>query len=206
MRPQVRRTPWRVMAPGCIPAVALIVALVVIAFVPPPAHEVHSAGATPLKASLVASDLSGYSEIQPTQSISGLRCSVWAKRHGGTTCPDDIAQTYFPSVTQAPNTLYLIWTGCVSWHGAGAILNWQGYNVEYLPSNRQLVIHCYLAEGWLAPHQMLYGVAALPRADLLVISTGSISRGDVKIFEDDRLEHLIGDGSTEFELASATIS
>ena len=195
------------MAPGCIAAVALIVALLVVAFVPPPAHEVHSSGATPLKASLVASDLFGYSEIEPTQSISGLRCSVWAKRHGGISCPDDIAQTYFPSVTQAPNTLYLIWTGCLSWRGGGPILKWQGYNVEYFPSSRRLLIHCYLAEGWLTPHQTPFpGVAAQPPANLLVISTGSIGRGDVQIFEDDRLEHLVGDGSTEFKLADAAIS
>jgi hypothetical protein len=194
------------MAPGCVPLAALIVALVLVAFVPPPAHEVHSFGATPLKASLVASDLFGYLEIQPTQSISDLRCSVWAYKHAGTACSADTGQTYFPSVTQAPNTLYLIWTGCISWSGHGAILNWQGYNVEYFPSNRRLVIHCYLAEGWLAPHQMLWGSAGEPPDNLLVISTGSIGRGDVQIFEDDRLEHLVGDGSTEFKLADAAIS
>ena len=94
----------------------------------------------------------------------------------------------------------------MSWHGAGAILNWQGYNVEYFPSDRRLVIHCYLAEGWLAPHRSMYGVAGQPPANLLVISTGSIGRGDVQIFEDDRLEHLVGDGSTEFKLADAAIS
>lgn len=202
----MKLTPGRIVALGAIPPVVFIVAVATVAFVAPPAHDVHSAGATQLKTSMVESDLRGVWEVEPSQSISDLRCKVWARVNGGTPCPDDIAQKYFPAVTQAPNTLYMIWTGCLSWRGGGAILHWQGYNVEYFSSSRKFVIHCYLAEGWVAPHDSLFGVAAQPPANLLVIPTGSISPGDVQIWEDDRLEHLVRDASNEFKLANATIS
>jgi hypothetical protein len=120
-------------------------------------------------------------------------------------CPDDIARTYFASVNQTPNTLYLLWTGCVTWHGSGAITEWQGYNLEYFPSGRRLVIHCYAAERWLTHHQTLFGMAAIPRASLLVIPTSPLGVGTVQIVEDDRLEHLVGDWTTEYPLATATI-
>jgi hypothetical protein len=102
--------------------------------------------------------------------------------------------------------LYVPWTGCISWSGSGAITNWQGFNLEYLRSGRELVIHCYVAEPWITHHETLRGVAAIPSLSLLIVPTGSMGSGTIQIIEDDRLEHLVGDQSTEFPLASATIS
>jgi hypothetical protein len=156
--------------------------------------------------SVVESDIRAYPLVQASQAISDVRCRLWAKNRTAISCPDDIAPIYFPSVTQAPNTLYIVWTGCISWHGAGAIINWQGYNLEYFSTNRTLVIHCYVAEPWITRHETMWGVAAAPSAHLLVVPTGSISPGMVQIVEDDRLEHLLGEHSTVFPLTTATIS
>jgi hypothetical protein len=196
-------TSKRTVVPGATIAVVIILA---VAFVAPPEHEVHTAGATQLKVSVVESDIRAYPLVQASQAISDVRCRLWAKNRTAISCPDDIARTYWPTVTQAPNTMYIVWTGCISWRGAGAIINWQGYNLEYFSSNRTLVIHCYVAEPWITRHETMWGVAATPGARLLIVPTGSISPGIVQIVEDDRLEHLLGDQSTEFQLASATVS
>jgi hypothetical protein len=45
-----------------------------------------------------------------------------------------------------------------------------------------------------------------PPFSLVVVSTDSISAGTINIVEDDRIERLIRDQSTEFLLATATIS
>jgi hypothetical protein len=184
-----------------------VVFLLADAFVATPAHDVHTPGATQLAATLINSDIRGsFAAVQPSESISDLRCHVWHAHHSAMQCPDDIAGTIFPSVTQTPNTLYLIWMGCISWHGYGEIISWQGYNLEYLPPSRRLLIHCYVSEPWITHHQTLFGVAAVPSASLLVVPTGPMGPGRVQVVEDDRLEHLVGDQSTEFQLATATIS
>jgi hypothetical protein len=175
-------------------------------FVAAPAHEVHSPGATPLAARLVKSESPILQTFQPTESISDIRCRLWQSVHGALPCPDDVALTYFSSVIQTPRTLYLLWTGCISWSGSGAITNWQGFNLEYVPSGRRLVIHCYVSEPWFTHHETLYGVAALPRASLLVVPTVAMGPGAIQIIEDDHVEHLVGDQSTEFQVATATIS
>jgi hypothetical protein len=185
---------------------SLVVFLLVVGFVAMPAHDVHTPGATPLAAPLVRGDSPIYRAINPSESISDIRCQVWQGVHGATPCPTDIARTYFPSITQTPNTLYLPWRGCISWSGSGAIINWQGFNLEFVSSGRRLLIHCYVAEPWIAHHETLMGVAAVPSVSLLVVPTGSMGPGAIQIIEDDRLEHLVGDQSTEFPLAAATIS
>jgi hypothetical protein len=48
-------------------------------------------------------------------------------------------------------------------------------------------------------------IAEQPAA-ILVIPTESFLIGTVNIVEDDRIEHLVGDWSTEHPLATATIS
>jgi hypothetical protein len=183
----------------------VMVSLLADGFVPGPAHDVHTPGATPIAATLVSSEIRNVQTIQPSQSIADIRCQLWHALRT-TPCTDDIASAYFASVAQTHNTLYLIWTGCVRWHGAGAIINWQGYNLEYLPPDRKLVIHCYVAAPWMDRYGTLSGVVAIPSASLLVVPTGPMSPGLLQIIEDDRLEHLVGDQSTEFQLAIATIS
>lgn len=50
------------------------------------------------------------------------------------------------------------------------------------------------------------GVEAAPPAALLVVPTSGIPAGNLNVIEDDRVEHLLGDDSTESELGTATIS
>jgi len=184
---------------------AIVAFLMADAFGASPAHDVRTAGATPLAAALVKSDIL-FEAVQPNESISDIRCQLWHKLHDTLSCPGDVASTYFPSITQSPSTLYVPWTGCISWSGSGAILKWQGFNVEYVPAGRRLVIHCYVAEPWITHHETLFGVAALARVSLLVVPTVAMGPGAIQVVEDDRIEHLVGDQSTEFQVATATIS
>jgi hypothetical protein len=185
---------------------AMVVFLLADAFVATPAHDVHTPGATSLAAALIKNDAPLIEPVQPSESIFGIRCQLWQREHGAQPCPDDIVRTYFSLVVQTPRTLYIPWFGCISWSGSGAVINWQGFNLEYVQAGRRLVIHCYLAEPWFAHHETLFGVAALPNVSLLVVPTGAIAPGTLQIIEDDRLEHLLGDQSTESLLATATIS
>jgi hypothetical protein len=186
---------------------AIVVLLLADGFVAAPAHDVRTPGATPLAAALVKSDTRIlFQAVQPSESISDIRCQLWHRLHDPLSCPGDVASTYFPSITQTASTLYVPWTGCISWSGSGAIVNWQGFNLEYMASGRRLVIHCFVAEPWITHHETLFGVAALPSISLLVVPTSAMGRGTVEIVEEDRLEHLVGDQSTEFQLATATIS
>jgi hypothetical protein len=192
---------------------AVVAFLLVDGFGTKPAHEVHTPGATPLKAAVVSTDIRYYYKTVPaSQSISTLRCQVWVGLHPDPAlypnppCSTDLSSTYFASVTQAPNTLYFLWIGCIDWSGAGAIINWQGYNLEYVPSERKLVLHCYVAEPWLTIHPTMFGSAATSIETLLIVPTSSMGPGTIQIVEDDRLEHLVGDQSTESTFATTTIS
>jgi hypothetical protein len=191
---------------------AVLAFLLVDGFGSRPAHEVHTPGATALNAVAVRTDIPYYYKTVPaSQSISGLRCQVWSglRANGpeaNRPCTAELSITYLPSVTQDPNTLYLLWTGCIDWSGAGAIIKWQGYNLEYVPSERKLVLHCYVAEPWITMHETMFGSAAISVETLLIVPTGSMGSGTIQIAEDDRLEHLVGDQSTEATFATATIS
>jgi hypothetical protein len=111
-----------------------------------------------------------------------------------------VAGRYFPALTEIPNTLYLPWRGCT------ASSDSQGYNVEYLPTARELLIHCYAAEPWITISHPVNGVFALPTVNLLVVPSGAMGPGVVQILEDDRIERLAGDLSDEFRVATATIA
>jgi hypothetical protein len=80
------------------------------------------------------------------------------------------------------------------------------FNVEYIASNRTLIIHCYTAGTFIPTSLQHPGAAALATRDLLVVPTDAISRGSLSIIEDDRVERFIGDYSTAVPLATATIS
>jgi hypothetical protein len=181
--------------------VAAVVLLWAIAFVAPPAHEVHTPGATALNVSLVYSDVRLFgTPIQPSQSLSNIRCQMWRSLNGTAPCPDNGAGMYFPALTETPNVLYLPWRGCSNWGDS------QGYNVEYLTTARKLIIHCYASEPWIVVSHPANGVFAIPTVNLLVVPSGSMGPGVVQIDEDDRIERLVGDLSDEILVATATIS
>ena len=68
------------------------------------------------------------------------------------------------------------------------------------------MLHCYVAEPWITIHRTEFGVAAQSTENLLVVPASSMGHGTIQIVEDDRLEHLVGDQSTESTYATATIS
>jgi hypothetical protein len=186
---------------------AIVVFLLADGFIARPAYEVHTPGATPLKVAAVTTDITYNSYPTPAgESISELRCQLWLARFANTPCPTDVSSRYLASIAQTVNTLYVLWFGCVDWLGAGRIINWQGYNLEFLQSERKLIVHCYIAEPWLAYHERLYGVSGVLPAILLLVPTDSMGSGPIYIIEDDRQEHLVGDQSTEFTIGSAMIT
>ena len=189
----------------------LAIFLVADAFVPPPAHDVHSLGASRVSVSAYQPAISSADRVdfwwQPgpaTDSLSDIKCTHIRDPQRPCTAPD--VATEFPNLHQTDRTLYYVWTGCIEWSGHGAIIPWDGYNVEYFASSRTLVLHCYIGVGWVYFPERLFGMASLPRYILLAIPTSAMGSGRVSIREDDRLEHLAGDWSTEYDLATATIS
>jgi len=174
------------------------------AFVAPPAHDVHSPGGIPLKATFFESDQNvAWDPTRPSQSLADMKCRVPDR---GTTCDASVVATYFPNLTQTPHTLYLVCPHFTDKTDAGEITPWGGYNFEYVPSTRELVIHCYRAKAWLYAHQYLYGVAGTGRWALVAVSTTRMGSGTITILEEDHLEHLVGDQTDEYQLATATIS
>jgi hypothetical protein len=184
--------------------VALMGFLLADAFVAPPAHDVHSPGGAPVKVTFFYSNNTvAWVPSQPSQSLADMKCRMLRT---ATKCDATTLATYFPSLTQSAQTLYLNWSNCTDWYGAGEITRWEGYNVEYIASIKELVIHCYRAKPWLYAHDYLYGVAAVPQYALATMSTVGMGSGTITIMEDDHLEHLVGDQSDGFQLATATIS
>ena len=184
--------------------VALMGFLLADAFVAPPAHDVHSPGGIPARVTFFESDQNvEWDPTHPSQSLADMKCRIPSQAK---VCDSSTLATYFPNLMQTPQTLYLTWSRCISWLGHGEITPWQGSNIEYVPSSRQLVIHCYRARPWLYAHQYLYGVAGTGRWALLAVSTVGMGSGTIAIMEDDHLEHLVGDQTDEYQLATATIS
>jgi hypothetical protein len=177
--------------------------VVVVLFVSPMPHEVHTPNAIPIRVQTSTTRTDALITTA-SESIADLRCQVW--HAGGWTlsgyrpntgpCPDDatLASTYWPQFSQSPKTLYLAWTRC------------SVFNVEYIAFNRTLVIHCFTAGDSVPPFFSPGGVVALRFLDLLLVPTDAMSPGSLSIIEDDRVEHFLGDSSTEVQLATATIS
>ncbi len=183
---------------------ALVVFLLADAFVEPPAHEVHSPGGTPAKVTFFESNSTvAWVQSQPSQSLADMQCRLIT---GATKCDARTLAAFFPNLVQTPQTLYLTWPHCVGGWGGGEVINWQGYSIDYVPSTRKLVIHCYRAKPWLYTHEYVYGVVALPRYVLAAVSTSGMTSGTITIDEDDHIEHLVGDQTDEYQLATATIS
>ncbi len=139
---------------------------------------------------------------QAAENFGKITCEYW--RAGAGPCTASDIASRFPQPKQSDHTLYYVWSGCSAWN---TLYGYQsGHNFEYFASARTLVVHCYMATGWLyvkpAPGYVEAGYAPA----LLAVPTTSIGSGILHIEEDDRLEHWTGDLSTEYELTSATIS
>jgi hypothetical protein len=82
------------------------------------------------------------------------------------------------------------------------------FNVEYLATSRTLLIHCHVAAPWIViPVRICCpGVQAVPQNFLVLVETDSIPPGKVRIVRDERIEHYLGDQSSESLLATVTIS
>ncbi len=197
------------LTPGRIVALIVVVVLAVLVTIPfytPPAHQIHTPGATALSAQVVESSppIYAYQTMHASQSLDDVRCQLWRTRQGPqAACPDKatLASTYFPGLTQSPMTLYLPVTFCTS-RGGGS----DGFNLEFLPSNRTLVIHCYTAKSLIWLQHGPPGVNAAPPLALLLVPTQSIPAGDIAIDLDFRTEHVLGDDSNEYRWITATIS
>jgi hypothetical protein len=200
--PRIRK--WVVVLSAAIAVIIAVAQLLVLAqlFVSPQPHEVHTPNAIPIRVQTATSQTDAYITTA-SESLADVRCQIWhAGRFTGQQvtpntgpCPDDatLALAYWPQFSQSPKTLYLAWSRC-----------WV-FNVEYIALNRTLVIHCFTA-GTLIPTVRLPGVVALSFLSLLLVPTDAMSPGSVSIIEDDRVEHFIGDYSSEVSLATATIS
>jgi len=186
----------------------VVILLLADAFAAPIAHDVHSPGATPVSITRF-DDIPGKLDWvygPPTQDLAAIRCVAFAAGSSQPKC-DPTQVPEYPKLGQEPHTLYMVW-GCASWfvNGNGILLD--GYNVEWFASSRTLVLHCYTGKPWLYFPQRVYGIAPMPlRAfTLLAVPTSEMASGAIHIDEDDRLEHLIGDQSTEYQLATGTVS
>src|SRR6266851_21127 len=187
-------------------AAAATVLVLFAAVVTPPAHEVHTVGGTAVMTHFVSNTeyvaFRGES-IPPSQSLDTIRCAYWrlGQRQSTSTCPDNnvLASLYFPNLAQSSKTLYVPWLGCSSWSDSS------GSNVEYLPGSRTLLIHCYTAQPFVYLRRQPVMVAqAKPRPSLLIVPTDSLAVGPISIVQDYRVEHLLGDQSTEYQMAIAT--
>ena len=186
--------------------VALALGLLVVdLLVGPPAHDVHSIGSDAVTVAAYPSDPGSafyWQRGQAAETLAMITCEYQRAGAGPCTASDIVSR--FPQLKQSVQTLYYVWSGCSAWnrlYGYGS-----GRNFEYFASDRTLVVHCYMATGWLyvapAPGYVEQGYAPV----LLAIQTTAMGHGILHIQEDDRLEHWTGDWSTEYELATATIS
>ncbi|HZQ50307.1 MAG TPA: hypothetical protein VFB69_08365 [Candidatus Dormibacteraeota bacterium] len=190
-------------------AIAVIL-LMIEAWVPPPAHEVHSIGGTavnavayPPPALTLDSDFTWWPG-PATESLSSVACMHL--RAPRLPCGRADVAAEYPNLVQGDHTLYFVWSGCVDWYGAGPVIPWAGSNVEYFASTRTLVLHCYVGTGLLYVPDRVFGSRSQLTYTLLAIPTTPIGAGALHIREDDRLEHLVGDQSTEYDLATATVN
>lgn len=194
---------------GCIPAITfalILVGLAVAVSWTPSIHEVHTTGAiaiTTLKVDASSPPVFISGDLTPSMSLADLRCQVLKYRASGP-CPDPalLAQRFWPEVTQSPKTIYVgLPASCAPFDSSS------GLNVEYVGSSRLLVFHCFSARAWFVPPApRMAGVTAAPTIILATISTAPIPAGSLTVVRDDRVEHLLGDDSTQVVLGRLTIS
>jgi hypothetical protein len=179
------------VALGVTPGVVFLAA---DAFGTPTPHHVQSPGAVTINAAWIySSEQAVWVEGPPSESVAVLRCEP----------PNGNGAALCPHVDQAPETLYVVGTFC---GGYPKQPSWgEGQNVEYFPSSRILVVHCYSAKPVLdVPRPP--GVAFQVLTVLLAVPTAAMGSGQIRIFDDYRTEHLFGDQIDEYQVATATIS
>jgi hypothetical protein len=184
-------------------ALAAIASSVVVTSTPP-VHALHTPGATSVKAYFAAGGVPAEGVTpKPTTSLTQLRCELWRQ---SPPCPDaaHLAQRMWPSLSQTPKTLYVPMRS-----GGVPSSNPSGWNVEYDPSGRTLMIHSYESQALLVLGRAdeTSGAALQPTIGLLVVNTAAMTPGNTRVVEDTHIEHLLGDVSTgSYLLGTVTIS
>jgi hypothetical protein len=195
---------------GLVVRLIVFVAVVVVVAtlsITPPAHEIHTLGATALKTQVVESyntTLYAARQTQPSQSLDAIRCELWLQRNSSAAACSDrasLAAAYFPQLQQSPMTLYIPWSPCALTGSSS-----RGFNVEYRPARRTIGIHCFIASPWIFFNERGNGVVALPQLALLLVPTLSIPAGQIDIVQDNWTEHLLHDDGYEVRLGTAGIS
>jgi hypothetical protein len=182
------------VALGIAPGIVFMAGLVADAFVTPTAHQVHSPGAVQVNAVwFYSSGQAVWVQGPPSESVAVLRCEP-PNGNGAAPCPH---------LDQSTQTLYVVGTFCGGYPKDSFPA--EGQNVEYISSTRTLVVHCYSAKPLLDVHGPP-GVSFEVLTVLLAVPTAAMGSGQIQIFEDDRIEHLIGDQSDDHLVATATIS
>lgn len=191
---------------GCLIAAAVPVgagaALMLAVHVPPP-HRVRTDGATavPAQAFIGLRPPFNSSLPAPTMKLDDLRCAAW-QTTSRDPCPDpsELAKDVWVDATQAPNTLYIgVQDMCDTYGNDRA-----GFNVEYLSSRKTLIVHCVSAQAWFLERDR--GSRQIASIVLIAASTAAIPAGTVSVWEDDRVEHLVGDDSAQTLLGIVAIA
>lgn len=188
-------------------AVVVTILIFLVVFVvpaPPHGHAVHTPGALQLTVQSYpmtpARDISIRAEAD--ESLDTVECDASRNSYlnpSGSCDPKDPGWHLFPTASQAPHTLYLVWNGCPIAPGAGL-------NFEYLPAQRAVLVHCYQATPFVYFPERFEGIAPMPLPALYAIPDGAFGAGPLKIHEDDRQEHWVGDQTvSEFQLTAANI-
>jgi hypothetical protein len=149
----------------------------------------------------------------PTQSLADMRCQMWhsdrLNPYNSEPCPTAPAfdSAYLPQLSQSPQTLYVGWRICgVFWPTQNGVqTQYTGFNVEYTAQSRTLTIHCYSAKAWISiggPHY----ARGVPNTAILLVPTARMAPGQLRVLQEDRIERLIGDETTETLLGTATIA
>ncbi len=178
------------------------------AFGAPTAHDVHSSGGIPIQIQIPNSESGSFGgsgrRLRASQSLSDVRCQVWLLQRPAP-CPEEatLASAYWPTLTQSPRTLYLGWAPCGQ-YSFYPVPRFYGFNVEYVNSQRAVLIHCYFAAPWIRGH-LPEGVRTTGALSLLLIPTDAIPPGILSVVQEDRIEHLFGDQVTDFTVATAAI-
>jgi hypothetical protein len=186
-----------------------MILLLLDGFGTPAEHDIHTPGAISIEVQVSdpGSDWPVSGPIKPSESLNYVRCQAWLLRRPAP-CADDatLARDYWPKLGQTSNSLYVAWYACGQyWNSPSHAIN-TGFNVEYLGASRTLTIHCYTAVPWIPPPDLPGVEATVGSVPLLVVPTKALRSGNLTVVQDDRLEHLMGDQSTESPVATATIS
>jgi hypothetical protein len=189
-------------------AISAVLVLMATSLVGPPmGHDVHTPGASVVAGVQIADVFTHVKvvPIRPSTSLADVRCQAWQATEN-TVCPDatNLSVAFWPELKPSTKTLYVgLSTDCFHYTFS------YGFNVEYLAENRRLTIHCYSTAPWIPWSSSVScrdDCASLPVTTLAVVPTDNISPGPLTVIRDDRIEHFIGDQSTEVSLGTLTVS